>query len=392
MMDVTVGTVYIHTPIVKENKGVTLIALVVTITILLILAGISIAALTGENGLINRAANAKEQTEIAQEKEILQEASVNAMGKSKSGDVEKTYLDNELSRHSEIDSTKDVTDGIEVTFKSGRIYTVSADGDVTQKIPRIYSDEVKAALTEGKYVTYNGEKYMVLYDVTFDEENGTERGIEIVSENSLEAVILGYNDPEIPNSSEGYDFTGTNAQFEKARWSYNNAIITLNKYAQKYKTELAERARCLGSDPSNPLKENNDYIFTDNFIDKPIIKDEDSNSTIEDIGNPNKDLEQLQKIGGQGNGTTVWMSSRDWWDGGISGRSFFGVRICSWGSLGVEASLGKAGFIGVYSNGTKTTSEDATKGWGFRPVIQLKSNIKITGGYGTSASPYTISL
>ena len=46
----------------KRNKGITLIALVITIIILLILAGISIATLTGENGLLGKANKAKEIT------------------------------------------------------------------------------------------------------------------------------------------------------------------------------------------------------------------------------------------------------------------------------------------------------------------------------------------
>mgnify|MGYP007110821551 CR=1 FL=1 len=49
----------------KNKSGITLIALVVTIIVLLILAGISISMLTGQNGILNRAANAKEKTEIA---------------------------------------------------------------------------------------------------------------------------------------------------------------------------------------------------------------------------------------------------------------------------------------------------------------------------------------
>ena len=53
----------------KRNKGITLIALVVTIIVLLILAGISIAMLTGQNGILNRASEAKEKTQIAQEDE-----------------------------------------------------------------------------------------------------------------------------------------------------------------------------------------------------------------------------------------------------------------------------------------------------------------------------------
>ncbi len=52
-----------------RNKGITLIALVVTIIVLLILAGISIAMLTGQNGILNRASEAKEKTRVAQEDE-----------------------------------------------------------------------------------------------------------------------------------------------------------------------------------------------------------------------------------------------------------------------------------------------------------------------------------
>ena len=53
----------------KANNGITLIALVITIIILLILAGISIATLTGENGLLTKATTAKEKTEIEDAKE-----------------------------------------------------------------------------------------------------------------------------------------------------------------------------------------------------------------------------------------------------------------------------------------------------------------------------------
>ena len=53
----------------KRNKGITLIALVVTIIVLLILAGISISLLAGQNGILNRATQAKEENEESKEKE-----------------------------------------------------------------------------------------------------------------------------------------------------------------------------------------------------------------------------------------------------------------------------------------------------------------------------------
>ena len=51
----------------KETRGITLIALVITIIVLLILAGVSIATLTGENGILTRASEASEKTSIGQE-------------------------------------------------------------------------------------------------------------------------------------------------------------------------------------------------------------------------------------------------------------------------------------------------------------------------------------
>ena len=54
---------------IKNNRGITLIALVITIIVLLILAGVSIAMLTGENGILTQVQNAKNKTEEAEAQE-----------------------------------------------------------------------------------------------------------------------------------------------------------------------------------------------------------------------------------------------------------------------------------------------------------------------------------
>ena len=58
---------------IKEtsNKGITLIALVITIIVLLILAGVSIAMLTGDNGILTQGNNAKIETAVGTVKEQL---------------------------------------------------------------------------------------------------------------------------------------------------------------------------------------------------------------------------------------------------------------------------------------------------------------------------------
>lgn len=56
----------------NASKGITLIALIITIIVLLILAAISIATLTGENGILRKASTAGEETKKAEYKEVLQ--------------------------------------------------------------------------------------------------------------------------------------------------------------------------------------------------------------------------------------------------------------------------------------------------------------------------------
>ncbi len=55
----------------KGKKGITLIALVITIIVLLILAGVTIATLTGENGILSNATRAKDETDEASAREKL---------------------------------------------------------------------------------------------------------------------------------------------------------------------------------------------------------------------------------------------------------------------------------------------------------------------------------
>lgn len=53
----------------KGQKGITLVALVITIIVLIILAGVSIALLTNEDGIINRATSGAQNYQIAANEE-----------------------------------------------------------------------------------------------------------------------------------------------------------------------------------------------------------------------------------------------------------------------------------------------------------------------------------
>ena len=62
----------------KGDRAITLIALIVTIVVLLILAGVSINMLTGENGLITRAKDAKDELIVGEEREQVELAYTSA--------------------------------------------------------------------------------------------------------------------------------------------------------------------------------------------------------------------------------------------------------------------------------------------------------------------------
>ncbi len=99
----------------KENKGITLIALVITIIVLLILAGVTIATLVGNNGILNKASQAAEETRIAQvEEQVNLWKSEKEMGNTTGGTItsEDDFLqnlkDNGSITEDEIDRTSQI--------------------------------------------------------------------------------------------------------------------------------------------------------------------------------------------------------------------------------------------------------------------------------------------
>ena len=110
----------------KTNKGITLIALVITIIVLLILAGVTIATLTGDNGILTKAQNAKTQNDKATAKEKVDlaiAASLDETGKINLGQL-KTNLNNIDGINPKVGDITDsrfplkvTVDGVEVTIE-----------------------------------------------------------------------------------------------------------------------------------------------------------------------------------------------------------------------------------------------------------------------------------
>lgn len=202
----------------KQKKGITLIALVITIIVLLILAGISISMLSGDNGILQKATDAKELTGVGQEKETIALAYNSALAKKvsngDSSEVTAGDLNTELTNQG---ATANGDDPITVIFDSGNIYTINIDGNIEKKI---VAD--RTGLKIGDYVTYAPAKSSVNLS---KDETGYTSNQTIVSKNKFRIMNIN-NDGSIDllgviESSDGI------VHFKGAQ-GYNNGVHTLN--------------------------------------------------------------------------------------------------------------------------------------------------------------------
>ena len=118
----------------KQEKGITLIALVITIIVLLILAAVSIATLTGENGILTRANESKTETEKGEEEEAIRLAYNGVMADNLGDGVTAKQLEDEMKANG-YDVTAEEVDGkIKVTFgePSNRVYEIDANGNIKE--------------------------------------------------------------------------------------------------------------------------------------------------------------------------------------------------------------------------------------------------------------------
>ena len=125
----------------RKNSGVTLIALIITIIVLLILAGVTIAMIMGDNGILNQAANASEKTRIGQiQEQVDLWNSEKEIGKTSDEKVtsENDFLqnlkDNGIVKEEEIDRENQI-----ITIGETEIY-YGTGSNLTDVYVALYSD------------------------------------------------------------------------------------------------------------------------------------------------------------------------------------------------------------------------------------------------------------
>ena len=161
----------------KEKQGITLIALIITIIVLLILAGISIAMLAGDNGILTRTKSSKQISEIAGIKEEIK-TEIIAEQAGNEGNISESALKTILEKYGTINYDEDgkkiksittTKEGYEIAMKDiwtgTATYIVVADGswNGTVNTPKIDGTGLTA-------VYWNGTNWIKLTSTSSKEE------------------------------------------------------------------------------------------------------------------------------------------------------------------------------------------------------------------------------
>lgn len=299
----------------KENKrckGITLIALVVTIVVLLILAGVSISMLTGNNGIITQAQNAKKETEEAEEKEKIQLAVLDAI--SKNDDLTEENLQKEIDDEFGSGETKVYENGDEdfsVIFQNKDSNYRIEDGEVT-KIDIAFKIKDKGDLQDFIKEVNGGNSFKDQYVYLLEN---------IDLKNEEWGVIGSYIDDS------------TNKPFEGIFEGNNKTISNIN---------------------INKSGEENIGLFSYNL------------GTIRDLKIEGGSITGLQRVGGivsinkgtiencHNNGTTIIITSTSG-GGGIAASNRGGIIIYCSNKSNIIAS--QAGYVGGIAGGIQKNSE-----------------------------------
>ena len=132
----------------KTNEGITLIALVITIIVLLVLAGATLAMISGDNGILKKVVQAKQSTQKASVEEKVKLAIQSALSSdyNEHGKITKETLIQELGKNGLIENENDLEEieGIKWGLSTNdKKYIIYSDGKVEveqSKLPAGYKE------------------------------------------------------------------------------------------------------------------------------------------------------------------------------------------------------------------------------------------------------------
>ena len=188
------------------------------------MAAVSIATLTGQNGILTQANTAKTQTEIGKEKEEISIAYSGAMAE-KNGDGEVTA--NDLNTQFGLNGTEATASGsnpITVSFDSGREYTIDSNGNISDPeesniiakikiegekvttVPTLEGFSYKEGTIDTGYVVVDGEGNEFVW-VPVDKNQKIK--IDVTSKEEIESITLTdpYGDNILEESNPGKTYS-----------------------------------------------------------------------------------------------------------------------------------------------------------------------------------------
>ena len=214
----------------KDMKGITLIALVITIIVLLILAGVSIAMLTGENGILTQANEASNKTKEASAKEKVEVEVMGSYGED--GAIDLGLLEDNLNNIPGIEGVPSPITGLPITVTvDGYEITINGDGSVT--IGDSETGGTELSDIKGKYfdkdtlLTIGGNKVLIPGGATVSGEDSECSSLGINSANKDNEGLVIY----ITNEEKDItDWEAAKTQYDQFVWvPVETAYVTVDE-------------------------------------------------------------------------------------------------------------------------------------------------------------------
>ena len=254
----------------KSKRGITLIALVITIIVMLILAAISISMLTGDNSILKRATDSKKNTE---ESQIIEEAKIDilakitdnegkAISKKQLKDVLKNYFNEEeigkLVIPDDLSSAND-----ELTTKDGK-YKIKLSDIYNGKVENRWEYDHALQTVENGNLTLKIGDYVNTTPYTVDGKQFDGKW-RVLGEENGQVLLVSANYVDFEGST---DKSGIPTITLQGSNGIDNEIDRLNtisaKFADGTKTEkgrsieIEDINRITGYDPNDSRLDSND--------------------------------------------------------------------------------------------------------------------------------------
>ena len=235
----------------KKNKGITLVALVITIVILLILAGISISALTN-TGIFGKAKDAQTKSALAEAKEkmtlLLNEWQMDHVTSTKTLE---TFLQEKVTDKT-IEEYKKLDNGNYEVYINGYVGVIDGEGNIVEEMqkagPRPTISNITIKSEDGTTdVADNSQKAGTKLQINFSSsmENGTIKAVTPAvpyttngTETSVTFTVVGAIDGKDYTIKKTVNVASKYKQFEKLTLDKLNTSFTENKTFQDPKGNI----------------------------------------------------------------------------------------------------------------------------------------------------------